>query len=354
MDRFGGRRGGVLPIQPFEFPYSRVADMDLDSDAIKLVRQLYAAELTFVDAWIGRLLNELDALGLADNTLVYYLSDHGVSLGERGIVGRFAERAYEEVYRVPYMIRHPNGRRAGDHKRWFASTHDVAPTVLSFMGITRPGKMTGEDLTSYFEPEEEDPPRRRFFTSAFESSMVAGNEDWLLATDAGGRNKRLYETDEDEAQEDDVLNEHPHVETALADALVIAAGGTLPIFDDRSAVRPGAEGGQAFRDLDGDGEPDTNEDQDLRDLRDAQQQSQGRTQGLSGPPRDPRFVLTCACGFLLAAKVRAQAQEEAASHFAEVHPELLGDLGEEELVRECSPDGALELTEHRSEALEEV
>ena len=343
MERFERPRGGVLPIQPFEFPFSRVADMRLDDDAIELVRQLYAAELTFVDSWIGRLLHELDALGLADNTLVYYLSDHGVSLGERGIVGRSAARAYEEVYRVPYMIRHPNGRRAGEEKRWFASTHDVAPTLLSFMGITRPGKMNGEDLTCYFEGDEVDPPHRRFFTTAFESSMMSGNEDWLLATDAGGKNKRLYEKDEDSRQEENVLNEHPHVETLLADALVIAAGGTLPIFDDKSAVRPGAEGGEAFIDRDGDGEPDTDEDQDLQDQRDAQLQSQGQSQGFSGSPGDPRFVLTCACGFVLAARVRAYALDEAERHVQEVHPELLGGLSAEELVRECPPDEALEL-----------
>jgi arylsulfatase A-like enzyme len=343
LDRFDGRPSGNL-IQPFEFPYSRTRDMKLDDDDVTHVRQLYAAELTFVDAWIGRVLNELDALGLADNTLVYYLSDHGVSLGERGIVGRYSARAYEEVYRIPYMIRHPTGRRAGDHKRWFASTHDVAPTLLGFMGITRPGKMNGEDLTCYFEGDEEQPPWRRYFTAAFEDSNYAGNEDWLLATDAGGKNKRLYETDEDEDQVDDVLNEHPHVETALADELGVRAGGTLPIFNANGAVRPGAEGGVAFIDRDGDGEPDTNEDDTLKDQRDAQQQAQGNTQGLSGSASDPRFVLTCACGILLATKVRALAQREAELHFEEVHPELLADMGEEEeLLRECPPEEALEL-----------
>jgi arylsulfatase A-like enzyme len=344
MSRFDVKRTDPLPIQPFEFPYSLTSDMHLDDDAIDNVRRLYAAELGFVDSWIGRVLNELDALGLADNTLVYYLSDHGISLGERGVVGRYSRRAYEEVYRIPYMIRHPTGRRAGEHRRWFASTHDVAPTLLGFMGIRRPGKMTGEDLTCYFEGDEEKPPRRQYFTAAFEDGMLAGNEDWLLATDAGGENKRLYETDEDEDQVDDVLNEHPHVETALADALVIQAGGTLPIFDANHAVRPGPEGGEAFVDRDGDGEPDTNEDDTLKDQRDAQEQGQGNTQGFSGSATDPRFVLTCACGFLLAAKVRDLARREAELHFEEVHPDLFAEMGEdEELLRECPPEEALEL-----------
>ena len=352
LDRFDGRKSGKLPIQPFETPYGRVDDLDLDDDAIEQVRQLYAAELTFVDTWIGRVLNELDALNLAGNTMVYYLSDHGISLGERGIVGRFSERAYEEVYRIPYMIRHPNGNRAGEEKRWFASTHDVAPTLLSFMGITRPGRMQGEDLTCYFEDDEEPPPSRRYFTTAFSESIMIGNEEWLLATDARGANKRLYEKDEDEGQEDNVLDQHPFVETTLAEAIVVACGGTIPVFDANSAVRPGPEGGEAFEDRDGDGEPDTDEDEDLQDQRDAQETGQG--QGMSGSLTDPRYVIACACGAVLAFKVRKHALEEAERHYREVHPELLEDVDREELVRECSPEEALALAGTEPEALSQA
>jgi arylsulfatase A-like enzyme len=338
LERVGGSGSRPIPIQPFETPYGRVADLDLDEGAVERVRELYAAEVNFVDAWIGRVLNELDSQGLAGNTMVVFLSDHGISLGERGIVGRLSERAYEEVYRIPYMIRHPNGRMAGEERRWFASTHDVAPTVLSFMGITRPGRMTGEDLTCYFEEEEARPPSRRYFTTGFGESIMIGTEDWMLAMDGGGSNKRLYEKDEDEGQEENVLHEHPFIETRLAEAIVVACGGTIPIFDENAAVRPGPEGGEAFVDRDGDGEPDTDEDEELQDQRDAQER--GLPQGMSGSLNDPRFLFACACGAVLAFKVRRHAIEEAERHYREVHPELAADADCEELVRECSPEEA--------------
>ena len=342
LGRFGGRGGSPLPIQPFETPYGRVEDLDLDEAAIERVRQLYAAEVTFVDAWIGRVLNALDAQGLAGNTMVVFLSDHGISLGERGIVGRFSERAYEELYRIPYMIRHPNGRLAGEERRWFASTHDVAPTLLGYMGITRPGRMQGEDLTCYFEAEEAKPPSRRYFTTGFGESIMVGTEDWMLATDGRGSNKRLYERDEDEGQEENVLNEHPFIEERLAEAIVVACGGTIPVFDERSAVRPGPEGGEPFVDRDGDGEPDTDEDEDLQDQRDAQERgtTQGQGQGMFGSSSDPRFLFACACGAVLAFKVRRHAIEEAERHYREAHPELVDEIDREELVRECTPEEA--------------
>jgi len=118
---------------------------------VQQVRELYAGELTYIDAWIGRLLNLLDDLGLAESTVVYYLSDHGILLGEHGLMGKANSMLGKEIHSVPYMIRHPRGKRAGDRSDYFVSTHDVAPTILSFQGLTVPGRMDGEDLTVMFE-----------------------------------------------------------------------------------------------------------------------------------------------------------------------------------------------------------
>ena len=63
--RIGGPKGienekGITPIQPFETPYSWVIDVELDDETIERVRELYAAEISFMDEWIGRLMNRLD------------------------------------------------------------------------------------------------------------------------------------------------------------------------------------------------------------------------------------------------------------------------------------------------------
>ena len=64
QNKFGGPKGiektkGITPIQPFETPYSWVIDMELDDETIERVRELYAAEISFMDEWIGRLMNRL-------------------------------------------------------------------------------------------------------------------------------------------------------------------------------------------------------------------------------------------------------------------------------------------------------
>ena len=59
-------RDGVEPILPFKTPYSRSRTLDVTEDQVQQVRELYAGELTYIDSWIGRLLNRLDDLGLAE------------------------------------------------------------------------------------------------------------------------------------------------------------------------------------------------------------------------------------------------------------------------------------------------
>ena len=67
---------------------AHASDVDLTQRMLRRMRQLYAAEVTLVDVWLGRFLDRLANLGLADNTLVVLVSDHGVLLGERGWVGQ--------------------------------------------------------------------------------------------------------------------------------------------------------------------------------------------------------------------------------------------------------------------------
>ena len=173
---------GVRPIQPFETPYSWVIDVDVDDETIERVRELYAAEITFVDEWIGRLMNRLADEKLLDETVVYYMSDHGLTLGEDGVLGKHGARAQWHIYHVPCMIRHPEGKLAGETSDYFASTHDVARTALSFMGVRAPGIMNGEDLSVLFEGAQ--PPPRPHFTSCYDNYVLCGDRDWFLSRTA--------------------------------------------------------------------------------------------------------------------------------------------------------------------------
>jgi len=225
---------GVEPILPFKTPNSKIESLDVTEEQVQQVRELYAGELTYIDAWIGRLLNLLDDLKLADRTVVYYLSDHGILLGEHDRLGKDGSMLGKEIHSVPYMIRHPSGKRAGERSDYFVSTHDVAPTILSFQGLTVPGKMEGEDLTVMFEGA--DPPERDHWTTAYSANVAAGDGRWLLIADNQGKERRLYDTEADPDEENDVASDNPDVVDRLWQYVLDDAGGTMPVFGKTRVV----------------------------------------------------------------------------------------------------------------------
>lgn len=225
---------GILPIQPFLTPASSIEKIEIDSETLELVRDLYAAELTFADRWIGKLLDKLDDLGLADNTVVYYLSDHGVTLGEHGIIGKSTPRPYPEIHRVPYMIRDPEKRLGGTTSGYFASTHDVARTILSYLGVRAPGLMVGEDLSVLFEGGE--PPARPYYTACYQETWICGDREWLMISDTEGVRRELYDLTVDPGANTDVAAGNEAITDWLWQVLVDEAGGTLPEFEENLGV----------------------------------------------------------------------------------------------------------------------
>lgn len=233
-ERKGIEKQGIEPIIPFDTPASYVDKLGIDEDTVQVVRQLYAAELTFTDSWIGRLLDHLDATGLADNTVVLYLSDHGVMLGEHNVLGKAAAYPFKQIYQVPYLIRDPEGRRAGETSSYFASTHDVARTVLSLMGVRIPGQMDGEDLSLLMDGGH--PTPRPYFTSCYQDTYIAGDDRWLLLAPDAGQEIHLYDSLNDPEQLHDVARQNPAKVQELWNALSDAAGGTLPVFGQGQVV----------------------------------------------------------------------------------------------------------------------
>ncbi len=97
-----------------------------------------------IDDNIGRLLDYLDAAGLAKNTIVIYTSDQGFYLGEHGW---FDKRfMYEESLRMPLLVRYPKEIKAGSVNDDIVLNLDFAPTLLDFAGVSKPADMQGRSF----------------------------------------------------------------------------------------------------------------------------------------------------------------------------------------------------------------
>ena len=141
-------------------------------------------------------------------------------LGEYGWVGKRYTEIHDELSHVPFLIRHPAGKAKGRESPYFASTHDVGPTVLALLGQKIPRHMDGVDLSPLLDGKR--PAKKRTYrTAAYNDHVAAADRRWLLISDNRGVDKRLYPLGNERA---DVASSHPKVVRRLWAYVVRDAG----------------------------------------------------------------------------------------------------------------------------------
>lgn len=114
----------------------------------------YYGMISLMDKQIGQILDRLDELGLAENTLVVFASDHGHFFGQHGLIAK-GPFHYEDMIRVPLIARYPDHVPAGQQSDSMQSLVDFAPTFLSVAGLDIPRMMTGVDQKSVWYGEQD-------------------------------------------------------------------------------------------------------------------------------------------------------------------------------------------------------
>jgi len=134
-----------------------------DTPFVRKIWARYYDLITFMDKQVGDLLGQLEADGLADNTIVFFFSDHGMG------IPRFKRTLYDTGLHVPLIVRFPQRYqhlapyRPGGRTSRLVSFVDFAPTVLSLAGLQVPGYMQGR---AFLGPRERQPREYVFAASS--------------------------------------------------------------------------------------------------------------------------------------------------------------------------------------------
>jgi len=205
---------------------------------LRHMRALYAAELTMVDRWVGRLLQTIEDTGLLDNTAIFFLTDHGFYLGEHGLTGKIV-MLYEEVAHSPLIIRLP-GQRQGARCPAFVQPADIMPTILDLAGVEVPPTVQGSSFVPVLKGEAEAIRDCAVTSYAITHPPVPGEpeldpenpyewlkvarklkpstltmDDWALICGAGDFEPELYNLKDDPGQKRNVFSEHREVAERL-------------------------------------------------------------------------------------------------------------------------------------------
>jgi len=122
----------------------------------------YYAAITALDHNVGRLMDALDGMDLARDTIVVFTSDHGDMLWSQGHIKK--ERPWEESILVPFIIRYPGVVPEGKSHDVLLGTVDVMPSLLSLMDISIPDGVEGMDLSAAMRGKPCDGPESAFLT----------------------------------------------------------------------------------------------------------------------------------------------------------------------------------------------
>ena len=196
---------------------------------VQRLRDLYAAEITMTDRWLGVLLAKLNALGVADNTVIVLVSDHGILLGDHGWTGKISVALHPALVRVPLIVMDPRRGRSARSSDWYASTHDIAPTILSMAGVPAPTQMEGVDLSRPLRGRKL--PERPYAFGGYSNEFFIRTERWAMWADNRPSHFQLFDLRKDPGESNNVAREHPRLIRELYATVRERAGGRLPYYD---------------------------------------------------------------------------------------------------------------------------
>lgn len=192
-----------------------------DTMALNLIRG-YRACTTFVDAQIGHVLDELDRLGLRENTIVVLLGDHGYHLGENGIFTKMTN--FELCTRTPLIVSAP-GHKPGQRTRALVEFVDIYPTLAELCGLKLPSHLEGTSFlpllanpdqkgkpaafSQYLRPGKEKIMGRSMRTDRWRYTEWTGEKAELIGTE-------LYDEDTDPHENHNLAKDPAHAETMAA------------------------------------------------------------------------------------------------------------------------------------------
>jgi arylsulfatase A-like enzyme len=183
-----------------------------DLTDIKTITRAYWGAVSLIDKNVGKMLDKLDELGMADDTIIVFTSDHGEYMGSHGLMAK-GGCLYEELINIPFLIKNPASSYKGVCSDALLSFVDVVPTLLEAVGITQHGlSLDGVSQWPVVNGEKESIRERLTLLHAGRDRQLSPDqhvlitEEWKLVYVAGDPNGELYNLKNDPQELNNLYN----------------------------------------------------------------------------------------------------------------------------------------------------
>ncbi|MFH1742945.1 MAG: sulfatase [bacterium] len=217
------------PFERYLFGYG-AQHKDIRPEDIPVLKDLYSAEVSFSDHCIGKILDDIRKLGLMEDTVILFSTDHGTHLGEEGCVQKTAGLLNSCVAQLPLIIRHPDPAWSGKQVEALVSALDYMPTLLSLVGIEDHTGMHGTNVWPLVTGEKS-AVREQLFT-VFQKFGAVHDQEWHyfqhIRGNDRGKGPCLYNHQKDPSEKVNLLAQHPDIVAKMRMQLEDCLGMKIP------------------------------------------------------------------------------------------------------------------------------
>ena len=202
----------------FVMPMGGIATDWATQEQIDHIRGLYAGEVAAVDHALGSVFETLEQEGYFDDSIVVLMGDHGHPLADQGKFLKGADRMYNELLKVPFMVRLPGAQHAGRHTTALTQFHDFLPTMLDLMGLQRNAHdMHGKSFKPVIEGTT-DEHRETIIVGYHNSDLrCIRNKEWSLLVNPAIEQCQLFNLVSDPKEQHNVASQNPDLVASLRD-----------------------------------------------------------------------------------------------------------------------------------------
>jgi len=197
---------------------------------LPVIRDLYAAEVSYVDHCVGRFMESMERMKLLDDTIVVFTTDHGTHLGELGYVQKQPALLNSLVMHLPLFIRHPDRSTAGKRVSELVSAIDFAPTFCHMLGIDDQDQMDGQNAWSLVTGQSRRLQDQVY--TRFQNFASVRDKKWHYFQHVAGNNRGagpcLYDLEKDPGETKNVIAAHADVAAQMRGQLADRLQKELP------------------------------------------------------------------------------------------------------------------------------